>query len=229
MSIRTAFYPIFGNRINGWFGDLVDTSAIIGTVFGVCTSLGLGADQILNGFGVLDDGKTTNSLKNQTWLIIVITLIATTSVVSGLHYGIRRLSEVTFVLGFVLIIFVMYCSKPEYYFDLFVQTLGFHINHLPEISTHSGAFEKGSLVTLYGEEGVTLTRGDGVADNRWEITGFTAGWTIFYWGWWVSWAPFVGLFLARISKGRTIREFVIGNIVVPTLITSIWFTIMGGS
>lgn len=216
LSVRSAFYPLIGNRIYGWFGDIVDAFCIIGTIFGVCTSLGLGVTQMVTGMGNLDPNiKSTAG----TYIIVIlcITAVATMSVVTGLDVGIRRLSEVNFVLGIVLLSMMFFMGKPEFFLDLFVQNVGYHIQHLPETSFHGGAMER------------HVPKGPNVPLGGRYPGGFEGYWTIFYWGWWFSWSPFVGTFLARISKGRTVREFVIGNMIVPTLLTSIWFTIFGGA
>jgi len=224
LTVRSAFYPMIGNRIYGWFGDLVDAFCIIGTVFGVCTSLGLGVAQMVTGMTVYND-EIENTYNNQVYTIIGITAVATMSVATGLDVGIRRLSEVNFTLGIALLFIVFYMGSPEYYCDFFVQMVGYHVQQLPHTSTSGGALERHR--PMHPETAMNYK-------TTWQSykpgTGsFEDSWTIFYWGWWISWSPFVGAFLARISKGRTVREFVVGNMIVPTLLTSIWFIIFGGS
>lgn len=227
MSVRSGFYPLIGNRIYGWFGDLVDAFCIIGTIFGVCTSLGLGVTQMVQGMSLMNSG-IKGDVDTYVLVICCITAVATLSVVTGLEVGIRRLSEVNFTLGIILLVLVFVMGKPEYFLDLFLQVMGYHFNHLPETSFYGGALER--HIPLGAQMPATSAYLDGMTAPKWAYpAGFEASWTIFYWGWWFSWSPFVGTFLARISKGRTVREFVVGNMIVPTLLTSIWFTVFGGT
>ena len=198
LTLRSALYPLIGNRIHGPIGHAVDIFAIIGTVLGVATSLGLGVAQINNGlnhlFGV-PVGVTT-----QIILIIVTCGLATLSVASGLDKGIRILSEANLVLAAVLLLFVLVAGPTVFLFQTFVQNTGAYLSDIVN-----------KTFNLYA----------------YEPTDWIGGWTLFYWGWWIAWSPFVGLFIARISRGRTIREFVSGVLLVPAGFTLFWMTVFG--
>lgn len=204
VSIRWSLESLMGDRIKGWRGDVIDIVAVIGTVFGVATSLGLGILQIsagLNYQGWLDEpGKGT-----QVVLILVVTALATISVVTGLDKGIKVLSQTNMGVAGLLMLYVLIAGPTLFIVNDLVQNFGAYIQSLPKISLYTGATE--------GPTG----------------TAWTQQWTVFYWGWWISWAPFVGVFIARISKGRTVREFVAGVLLVPTLLTFVWFAIFGGA
>jgi len=222
LSMRTAFYPILGNRINGWFGDLVDISAICGTVFGVCTSLGLGIMQLTDGLNFMDswfpnEGKHMKD--TYSWLICVITLCATISVVTGLEVGIRRMSELNFLISITLFVLIFFMSDPPYFLDLFITSFTYHFQHLFYLSGYADGIEK-----FVPQDPDDPAKGLGLG----SLSGWTSWWTVFYWAWWISWSPFVGQFLARISKGRTIREFVLVNVGVTTLLVMVWFVVFGG-
>lgn len=201
LTLRSALYPVIGNRIYGPIGHAVDLLAVFGTVFGVATSLGLGVSQMATGlnhlFGV-DPGLTT-----QIILIVIISIVATLSAVSGVGKGIRIISEWNIWLSIVLLAFFLFGGPTKWLLGFFVTTVGDYLwNVIPM--------------------GFQTFNGDGNA--KWQ-----GGWTIFYWGWWISWAPFVGMFIARISRGRTIREFMVGVMFVPTTIAFFWLCIFGGS
>jgi len=208
-SMRTVFYPLMGASIHGILGDLIDICAVMGTIFGIGTSLGLGVDTIAKGikrvFDDFDDG-----VDNQKWIIWVITAFATVSVATGLDYGIRRLSEGNFLLGLFILGTMAMAGDTYYLIDLFVETAGLHVWSLTDLEFHTDAFADNPRIA----QGAPLN--------------FMDWWTVFYWGWWISWAPFVGVFIAQISKGRTVREFIMGNVFIPSLLTSLWFTIYGG-
>ncbi|MEX2473148.1 MAG: BCCT family transporter [Gemmatimonadota bacterium] len=200
LSIRSAFHPLIGDRIYGPIGHTVDVLAIFGTLFGVATSLGLGVMQVNAGLDYLFDiGITTNI---QVVLIAAITLIATISVVVGLDNGIRRLSNFNLVVAIVLVLFVFTVGPTVFLLGAWLENTG---NYL------------GSLVTA------TFWL-DTWGDGAWQ-----ADWTLFYWGWWIAWSPFVGMFIARISRGRTIREFVGGVLLVPTAFAAFWLTTFGNT
>jgi choline/glycine/proline betaine transport protein len=212
ISIRWALEPLFGDRVKGWIGDLIDIIAILGTVFGVATSLGLGVSQIGSGLVYLDvagdDPETAAGVPSNTVLILliaVITLVAIVSVVSGLRRGIKWLSQTNVSIAALVALFVLIAGPTVFIIREFVESIGRYLQNFLELT-----FDVTSFHTEAGE--------------AWQ-----AGWTIFYWGWWISWAPFVGVFIARISRGRTVREFVLGVLAVPTLVTFAWFSIMGGS
>ncbi|AYD63428.1 BCCT family transporter [Achromobacter sp. B7] len=198
LTLRSALYPLIGNRIHGPIGHAVDIFAIIGTVLGVATSLGLGVAQINSGlnhlFGV-PVGVTT-----QIILIVVTCGLATLSVASGLDKGIRILSETNLVLAAVLLLFVLVVGPTVFLFQTFVQNTGAYLSDIVN-----------KTFNLYA----------------YEPTDWIGGWTLFYWGWWIAWSPFVGLFIARISRGRTIREFVTGVLLVPAGFTLFWMTVFG--
>ena len=205
VSIRWALEPIFGDRVKGWVGDVIDVLAIFGTVFGIATSLGLGAQQIAAGMqaiGLVDE-VSTNFL---VILIVVITLIATLSVVSGVGAGIKWLSNGNLTLAGLLAVAALLFGPTVFIFQNFVESLGIYLSEVFHLTLDVGAY----------------TRSE-------EAQSWFAGNTLFYWGWWIAWAPFVGVFIARISKGRTVRQFVAGVLLVPTLVGMIWFSIWGGN
>ncbi len=197
--IRSAFYPIFGDRIWGWPGHIIDTFAIFAGIFGLATSLGLGVQQITAG---LDDlfGIPANNL-TMVILIVVITAIALGSVITGINVGIKRLSQFNIILAFLLLLAVIVLGPTLYIFRSFFTGIGTYIMKIVPLSNWIGR----------------------------EDTAFFHDWTTFYWAWWIAWAPFIGTFIARISKGRTVREFVIFVLLLPTLLCLIWFSAFGGT
>ncbi|TFD66179.1 BCCT family transporter [Cryobacterium sp. Hb1] len=205
VSIRWALEPLLGTRrVKGRLGDAIDVIAIVGTLFGVATSLGLGVKQIAAGLSYLGVvGEVTNTLL--IVLIIVITIIATASVVSGVGKGIKWLSNINLGMAGLLLVAVLLLGPTMYLLRMLVQSVGGYFENVVGLTFDTGAFT--------GESGLD----------------FQGAWTIFYWGWWISWAPFVGVFIARISRGRTVRQFIAGVLLVPTLVTFVWFAVMGGS
>jgi len=227
LTMRTALYPLLGNRINGWIGDTSEILAIIGTMYGVCTSLGLGVQQIAAGLQRMnpdipnDAGETT-----QLYIIWFVTGIATVSVMTGLEVGIRRISEFTFIVGIFILAMLLFMDNVWFIIEYFVEEIGFHLNHLLTLSFAAQGFE----IWLPSASNDLVNTGGFDWVGSWApLDSWASNWTIFYWAWWISWAPFVGLFIARISKGRTIREFVLGNMFVPTILTCIWFSVFGGA
>src|SRR5690606_17539313 len=200
LRLRSALYPLIGNRIHGPVGHAVDVFAIIGTVFGVATSLGLGVAQINSGLNHLFDLPV--SIPVQIGLIVIACGMATLSVASGLDRGIRMLSEFNLILAVLLLLFVLVFGPTVFLLQTFVQNTGSYL---------SGIVHK--TFNLYAYQ-----------PNDW-----IGGWTLFYWGWWIAWSPFVGLFIARISRGRSIREFVRGVLLVPAGFTLFWMTVFGDS
>lgn len=198
LTIRSAFYPLIGDRIYGPLGHAVDIFAVLGTIFGVATSLGFGVIQINSGLNYLFDVPTTS--QTQIILIAVITAIATLSVGLGLDNGIRRISELNIILAVSLLIFVLIVGPTTFLLQTMVQNTGTYL---------SGLFH--ATFNLYA----------------YEPTTWIGGWTLFYWGWWIAWSPFVGMFIARVSRGRTIREFVTGVLFVPVGFTFLWMTFFG--
>lgn len=204
VSIRWALEPLIGRRLaQSWLGDLIDIAAIVGTVFGVATSLGLGVSQIGSGLEFLGWVSVSETLL--VVLIVAITAAATISVVTGLDKGIKYLSNTNMVLAVVLVLAVLVLGPTLFLAREFVQNLGSYLQNFLGLSF--------TTLPFYGEDGTT----------------WLGGWTTYYWGWWISWSPFVGIFIARISRGRTVREFVIGVLLVPTLVTFLWFSVLGGS
>lgn len=200
LTIRSTLYPLLGRHIHGPVGRAVEILAVFGTLFGVATSLGVGVVQISAGIAYL--GIFESSITGQLLLIAGITALATVSVVSGLDVGIRRLSEFNLALSLLLVLFVFIAGPTVFICALFVESVGHYLTGLIQLTATTDAYE-----------------GDG-----WQ--GY---WTMFYWGWWISWAPFVGMFIARISRGRTIRSFVAGALLVPTLLTFVWMVVFGGT
>ena len=201
LTIRSALYPLLGDRIWGVWGDVVDILAVFGTMFGIVTSLGLGAMQINSGLAQVF-GLPQNVFV-QIAVIAVITGMATLSVVAGLDGGIKRLSSINIVLSLLFLVFMVIVGPTLFIFDLYVQSYGTYVRDLIDWGTWAEAWTDG---------------------GTWQND-----WTIFYWAWWVSWAPFVGVFVARISKGRTIREFLLGVMLIPASIMFFWFCAFGGT
>ena len=203
VSIRYALKPLLGDRAEGWIGDLIDIVAIVGTLFGVATSLGFGVAQVsagLNFIGIVD----SSGAWLQVALIAGITVIATASVVSGVDKGIKWLSNINLSLAGLLLVFVLVAGPTLFLLNDMVQSIGYYLQNFFSMSFSTFAYQEEGPVWL-------------------------GSWTTYYWGWWISWSPFVGIFIARISKGRTVREFITGVLLVPTLLTTAWFTIMGGT
>ena len=198
LSIRSIFYPLLGERIYGFWGHLIDTVATVATLFGVATSLGLGVSQVNGGLNHLFGLAETSAI--QVILIALITAMATASVVAGLNHGIRRLSEANMIGAALLLLFVVILGPTLFILNGFVENLGLYLNDF-------------FYLALWNE---TYSAGD------WQNA-----WTVFYWGWWIAWSPFVGMFIARVSRGRTIRQFVAGVLLVPTLLTFLWLSIFG--
>jgi choline/glycine/proline betaine transport protein len=197
---RSLLYPLIGDRMNSWIGNLVDTLCTVGTLLGVATSLGLGAMQINSGFDSLMDWEY--STQHQLIIIAVITGVATMSTISGLGRGIKYLSISNLFLMLILLLFVLLAGPTLYQLNLFVTTLGDYLQNIVDMSLW--------------------------IDTRPE-TDWQSNWTLFYWGWWISWCPFVGVFVARISKGRTIREFIGYVFILPPMVTFFFFSAFGGT
>ncbi len=199
LSIRSIFYPIFGERVWGWTGHIIDTLAVFATLFGLATSLGIGAEQANAGLNYLF-GIPVNDV-SKVLLIFCITGVALGSVVAGLDAGVKRLSEINMVLAGLLLIFII--------------ALG------PTISILTGFFHN---LVAYAEYLPALSNPFGRDDQN-----FSQGWTSFYWAWWISWSPFVGMFIARISRGRTVREFILCVLIIPSIVSVLWMTAFGGT
>ncbi len=199
LSVRSIFYPIFGERVWGWTGHVIDTLAVFATLFGLATSLGIGAEQANAGLQFLF-GMPVNDV-SKVLLITGITAIAVVSVIAGLDRGVKRLSEINMVLAGLLLLFVIIFGPTLAILTGFFTNLVAYAEYLPALSNPFG-------------------RDD---DN------FREGWTSFYWAWWISWSPFVGMFIARVSRGRTVREFIFSVLLVPSLVSVLWMTAFGGT
>jgi len=200
LTIRSVFYPLIGNKIYGFWGNLIDVLSVLATLTGLATSLGLGVAQVNAGlnflFGISID------LKIQVALIIIITGMATTSVVMGLDGGVKRLSEINMVLAGIFMLLILILGPTVFILSGFSQNIGAYLSKIVEMSLWTETFRN---------------------------TNWQGGWTIFYWAWWISWSPFVGMFIARISKGRTVREFILGVMLIPSLLSFFWMSVFGGT
>ncbi|GAB3538338.1 hypothetical protein GCM10027443_33120 [Pontibacter brevis] len=201
LTIRSVFYPFLGERIHGLIGDVIDILAVLATVFGLATSLGLGVKQVAAGlnhvFPAISSDVTT-----QVMLIAGITGVATISVVTGVDKGVRILSEWNIRIAMVVLVAVLLLGPTVFILGSYVQNTGSYISNFLQLSFWNEAY----------------------STRNWQ-----GGWTVFYWAWWISWAPFVGIFIARVSKGRTIREFVLGVLIVPSLLSFLWMTVFGST
>ena len=209
MTMRTCFYPLIGEKIYGWMGDAIDILSVVCTMFGVCTSLGIGVIQMNTGFNRLFD-KIEVTVKNQIIIIWCVTACATASVVSGLKVGIRRLSEICFTLGMFLMLIAFFSENSWHILNVYVQSIGYYLQWIVQLGFHTDAFAQ-----------------LGNAPDGKQAHSWMNDWTIFYWGWWIAWSPFVGMFIAKISKGRTIRQFINGTMTAPIVYSFLWFCIFG--
>lgn len=201
--ISATFTPLLGNKVEGPIGKTIDLLAIFATIFGVATSLGLGAAQISGGLSFLSGG-IENNISTQLIIIAVVTVLFTASALSGLDKGIRYLSNTNIILAVALMLFLLFVGPTQFILNFFTTTLGNYIQELPHLSLQITPF------------------------SNTQQADWTQAWTIFYWAWWISWAPFVGTFIARVSRGRTIREFIIGVLAVPVIFSALWFAVLGG-
>ena len=200
--ISTAFYPLLGDRVYGPIGKTIDILAIFATLFGSATSLGLGALQINQGLEAVFGFGGRDAVGLAIVVIAILTAAFILSAISGLHRGIQWIANTNMVLAVFLLVFVFVVGPTVFILNTFTESLGGYMANLIPMSFRTAAFSDGEFVT---------------------------GWTIFYWAWWISWAPFVGVFIARISRGRTIREFVLGVILAPSVVSFIWFAVLGGT
>jgi len=194
--------PLFGDHIKGKWGTLIDTIVVFATVFGVATSLGFGAIQISGGLSMVF-GLNQTFLLN-LMIIIIVTVLYLTSAMTGLNKGIKYLSNTNIVLAIALMLFLLFAGPTNYIMNLFTTTFGSYLQNLPSMSLRMTPFDP-------------------------ENSNWIKDWTIFYWAWWIAWSPFVGTFIARVSRGRTIREFVLGVMLVPTIFGALWFSVFGGT
>ncbi|MDD9915501.1 MAG: BCCT family transporter [Rhodospirillaceae bacterium] len=199
LTLRSAFYPILGERVWGWWGHIIDTLAVFATLFGLATSLGFGTEQALAGLNYQFGWGTGPGAK--VLLITVITVIALVSVLRGLDGGVKILSEVNIAMAFLLLLFVIFVGPTA---EIFAAIVGGGIAYVRDIVP---------LSTPFGR----------------EDANFSQGWTSFYWAWWISWSPFVGMFIARVSRGRSVREFVFCVMIIPTLVSILWMGAFGGT
>ena len=199
LTIRSAFYPILGERCWGWAGHVIDVLAVLATIFGLATSLGLGAKQAAGGMHFLFD--TPNAINVQIAIIVGVTAAAVISVMRGLDGGVKLLSNINMGLAALLLLFVMIAGPTVLIFTTMGQTAVDYVVNIIPLSNWVGR----------------------------EDQGFLHDWTVFYWAWWISWSPFVGMFIARVSRGRTVREFLTAVLLVPTLVTVVWMATFGGS
>lgn len=200
LTISSVFYPLLGRRVHGPIGKIINVLAVVATLFGLATSLGLGVQQVSAGLAHLFNLPDTVNV--QVILITFITLGATASVVAGLSAGVKRLSEINIVIAAIFLVFVIFVGPTIFIVDSFVQNTGNYLQNFFELSFWTETYRQ----------------------SDWQN-----GWTVFYWAWWISWSPFVGMFIARISRGRTLKEFVLGVLIVPSLITFLWLSAFGGS
>ena len=201
LTIRSALYPIIGKRIHGPAGEAVEIAAMLGTVFGVATSLGIGVVQLNYGLRVLFGVDESTSW--QIALIVVAVSVAIASAVSGVDKGIRRLSELNVGLAICLMLYILVTGRTAFLFDALVMNVGEYVSKFPSMTMDTYAFS---------------------GAQEWLNS-----WTLFFWAWWVAWAPFVGLFLARISRGRSLRQFVVGTLTIPFLFVLMWVSVFGNS
>lgn len=202
-TISGALRPLLGDRVDGPLGTAIDTIAVVATVFGVATSLGLGAAQVNGGLAALVDGVEVDAAV-QLGVIAVVTVLFLVSALSGLQRGIKWLSTANVALAVAIFAFVLLTASTGRLVGAFTTTLGNYVVELPRMSLQAGPFDD-------------------------ERNAWINGWTVFYWAWWISWSPFVATFIARISRGRTIREFIVGVLAVPTLVSALWFSVFGGA
>ncbi|MFW6339277.1 MAG: BCCT family transporter [Wenzhouxiangella sp.] len=199
LTIRSCFYPLLGDRVWGWMGDVIDTLAVLATIFGLATSLGLGAQQAAGGLDFLFGIES--GLLSQTLIVAGVTGLALISVLRGIEGGVKVLSNINMLLALLLMVFVMFAGNIVSFFGNFVQTVTGYVQYLGPLSNPVG-------------------REDDV---------FYHSWTIFFWAWWIAWSPFVGMFIARVSYGRTVREFLTAVLIVPVLVSTVWMSTFGGS
>jgi BCCT family betaine/carnitine transporter len=199
LTIRSCFFPILGDKTWGWAGHIIDVIAVVATIFGLATSMGFGAQQAASGLSFIFGMENTLGL--QLVIIALVTMVAIVSVVRGLEGGVKVLSNINMTLALGLLIFTILAGSIMHFFSGLFTTTAAYVEYLLPLSNWVDR-----------------------ADEK-----FYKGWTVFYWAWWISWAPFVGMFIARISKGRTIREFMTAVLLVPTFLTLLWMQAFGGN
>lgn len=200
LTIRSAFYPLLGERIHGWIGNVIDVVAVVATLFGLATTLGFGVGQINAGFTHVFG--IPHSLAFQYLIIFAITAIATISVVSGVNKGVKILSQMNVGVAVIIFFMILVLGPTAFIMKGFIQNVGSYLTNFVDLATWSGSY----------------------GDSTWHN-----GVTLMYWGWWASWSPFVGTFIARVSRGRTIKEFILGVLFLPAMVTFLWFSAFGGT
>lgn len=200
LTIRSAFYPLLGERIHGWIGNVIDVVAVVATLFGLATTLGFGVGQINAGFTHVFG--IPHSLAFQYLIIFSITAIATISVVSGVNKGVKILSQMNVGVAVIIFFMILVLGPTAFIMKGFIQNVGSYVSNFVDLATWSGSYD----------------------DSTWHNNV-----TLMYWGWWASWSPFVGTFIARVSRGRTIKEFVLGVLFLPAMVTFLWFSAFGGT
>jgi len=200
LTISSVFYPLLGEKVHGPWGKVINILAVVATLFGLATSLGMGVQQVSAGLAHLFNLPDT--LTAQVLLITVITFAATGSVIAGLSGGVKKLSQLNMILGAIFLVFMIIVGPTLFIFNSFIQNVGGYIQNFFELSLWTETYKQ----------------------SAWQ-----SDWTVFYWAWWISWSPFVGMFIARISRGRTLKEFVLGVLIVPSLLTFLWLSTFGGS
>jgi len=199
LTLRSAFYPLLGDRVNGWMGDLVDIMAVLTTIFGLATTIGFGVGQINAGFSAVFDAPST--LTYQIIIIIAVTGIATLSAFSGVNKGVRLLSLLNVRVAITIFSIILLLGPTAFIFKAYIQNIGSYLTNFVEMSTYTETYRQ----------------------TEWQKIR-----TIMYWGWWISWSPFVGTFIARVSRGRTIKEFILCVLILPAAVTFLWFSAFGG-
>ena len=202
LALRSCFYPVFGERIHGWIGHTIDILAVFGTLFGLATSLGAGAGSVSAGFSRLFG--TPDTVTTQLIIIGLITLAATISLVTGVDKGIKILSETNMLIAALLLVFLFIVGPTTHILNTFTQSVGIYVSDFFDRSLRLG-------------------------HNNPQEAEWIKGWSVVYWAWWIAWAPFVGMFVARISRGRTVRDFVLSVMFVPVGVTFLWFSVFGGA
>ncbi|CDO05004.1 Glycine betaine transporter OpuD [Oceanobacillus picturae] len=200
--ISATFQPLLGARTKGWIGKTIDIIAVFATIFGVATSLGLGASQISGGLSFVSGIE--NNFNTQIIIIIIVTVLFMFSAWTGISKGIKYLSNTNLILAALLLLLTLIIGPTGFILNTFISTIGSYMESLPALSFQTGSFDE-------------------------DLNGWIQDWTVFYWAWFIAWSPFVGTFIARISKGRTIREFVIGVLFIPSIVCALWFVVFGGS
>ncbi|WP_167856033.1 BCCT family transporter [Natronospirillum operosum] len=201
LTIRSTFYPLLGERVWGPIGHVIDILAVLATLFGLATSLGFGAQQAAAGLDYLTNGAIEANLATQIGIIIGVTFLALISVMRGIHGGVKILSNINIAMAGVLLLFVILVGGLATFFSYLFTTTTSYAQYIFPLSNPVGR----------------------------EDETFYHGWTIFYWAWWISWSPFVGMFIARVSKGRTVREFLTAVLIIPTVVTVVWMSALGGN